>query len=50
VDGPEFDGHQVDFDELIMRQRMMLSEERLSSVLWEVNGGCKCGANKTKIE
>lgn len=46
VDGPEFDGHQVDFDELILRQRTMLPEERLSSVLWEMHGGCKCGRNK----
>jgi ferredoxin--NADP+ reductase len=45
VDGPEFDGHKVDFDELILRQRTMLPEERLSSVLAELNarGGCKCG-------
>jgi ferredoxin/flavodoxin---NADP+ reductase len=42
VDGPEFDGHQTNFDELIMRQRTMLPEERLSSVLWETNGGCRC--------
>jgi ferredoxin/flavodoxin---NADP+ reductase len=46
VDGPEFDGHEVNFDELIMRQRTMLPEERLSSVLWEMKGGCKCGRNK----
>ncbi len=46
VDGPEFDGHQTDFDELIQRQRQMLPEERLSSVLWETTGGCKCGRNK----
>jgi len=43
VDGPEFDGHKVDFDGLILRQRTMLPEERLSSVLWEMRGGCKCG-------
>jgi len=41
VDGPEFDGHLTDFDELIMRQRTMLPEERLSSVLWETSGGGK---------
>jgi ferredoxin--NADP+ reductase len=48
VDGPEFDGHQVDFDELILRQRTMLPEERTSSVLAELHnhGGCKCGRNK----
>jgi ferredoxin--NADP+ reductase len=46
IDGPEFDGHKVDFDGLILRQRTMLPEERLSSVLWEMSGGCKCGRNK----
>ena len=45
IDGPEFDGHQVDFDQLILRQRTMLPEERLSSVLWEMRGGCKCGGS-----
>lgn len=28
VDGPEFDGHQVDFDELMMRQKIYLEEEK----------------------
>jgi ferredoxin--NADP+ reductase len=45
VDGPEFDGHQVDFEELIKRQRLFLPEERLTSVLYEI-GGCACGRNK----
>ncbi|MGQ9624891.1 MAG: sulfide/dihydroorotate dehydrogenase-like FAD/NAD-binding protein [Candidatus Bathycorpusculaceae bacterium] len=43
VDGPEFDGHMVDFDELIKRQRLFLPEERLSALLWELKGGCDCG-------
>jgi ferredoxin--NADP+ reductase len=43
VDGPEFDGHSVDFDELVKRQRLFLPEERLSSLLWEKLGGCGCG-------
>jgi ferredoxin--NADP+ reductase len=43
VDGPEFDGHQVDFEELIKRQRVFLPEERLSSLLWELQGGCGSG-------
>jgi ferredoxin/flavodoxin---NADP+ reductase len=30
VDGPEFDGHQVDFDELMMRNRTYLDLEKLS--------------------
>jgi len=28
VDGPDFDGHQVDFDELLKRQAMYLKEEK----------------------
>jgi ferredoxin--NADP+ reductase len=43
VDGPEFDGHSVDFDELVNRQRMFLPEERLSSFVFEIRGGCGCG-------
>jgi len=39
VDGPEFDGHKVDFDQLIRRQRLFVFEERLSSLLWEQLGG-----------
>ena len=31
VDGPEFDGHLVDFDEAISRSRMYKTEEKLSS-------------------
>jgi len=31
VDGPEFDGHQVDFDELILRNRSYLDFERLAN-------------------
>ena len=30
VDGPEFDGHEVDFDELLMRQQIYLEEEKLA--------------------
>jgi len=46
IDGPEFNGHKVDFEELIKRQRMFLPEERLSSVIWEKFGGC-CYDRKT---
>ncbi len=31
VDGPEFDGHMVDFDELIMRNRSYVDLERVSN-------------------
>jgi ferredoxin--NADP+ reductase len=39
-DGPEFDGHQVDFNELIKRQRTFLAEEKLALEHWE-----KCRGN-----
>ena len=35
VDGPEFDGHEVDWDNLIMRQRRYIPEEYRSFSLWE---------------
>ena len=38
IDGPEFDGHQVDFNELINRLRMYKSEERLALSHYENNG------------
>ncbi len=43
MDGPEFDGHLVDFELLIRRQRMYLPEERISSMLREKLGGVKRG-------
>ena len=46
VDGPEFDGHNVNFDELVNRQRMFLPEERLSSFIWEIQGRCACGGKQ----
>ena len=46
VDGPEFDGHSVDFDELVNRQRMFLPEERLSSFVYEIQGSCGCGGKQ----
>jgi ferredoxin--NADP+ reductase len=39
IDGPEFNGHEVDFTQLIERQRVFLPEERVSSLLWEKTGG-----------
>ncbi len=35
VDGPEFDGHQVDWDLLLARQRIYLEEEKLSREKFE---------------
>jgi hypothetical protein len=34
VDGPHFDGHQVDFDDLINRLRRFSAEERLAAQRW----------------
>jgi ferredoxin--NADP+ reductase len=30
VDGPEFDGHEVDFDMLMKRQRIYLEQEEIA--------------------
>jgi ferredoxin--NADP+ reductase len=35
VDGPDFDGHEVDWDLLLARQRTYLDQERQSLELWE---------------
>ena len=43
MDGPEFDGHMVDFEELIRRQRVYLPEERMASMIYEKLGGIKRG-------
>jgi ferredoxin--NADP+ reductase len=42
LDGPEFDAHIVNFDELIKRLRVYLSEEKQAIELYEKCGGCKC--------
>ncbi len=39
VDGPEFDGHLVDFDELERRKRMYLVEEKVACMMYERMGG-----------
>lgn len=33
--GPDFDGHQVDFDNLMKRQKMFLKEEKLAFETWK---------------
>ena len=43
VEGPAFDGHKVDFDELIARQRRFEAEEKLAMEHYlACSGGCKC--------
>ncbi len=43
LDGPEFDGHLVNFDELIKRLRVYLSEEKQATELYEKSRGIKRG-------
>ncbi|MEO0093608.1 MAG: sulfide/dihydroorotate dehydrogenase-like FAD/NAD-binding protein [candidate division WOR-3 bacterium] len=44
VDGPEFDGHKVDFDLLLARQRIYLKEEKESLELFlKEHKGCQNG-------
>lgn len=45
VDGPEFDGHKVDFDGMMKRQRMFIPEERKS---FETFKGHKCKLENVK--
>ena len=45
VEGPEFDGHLVDFDEAMRRQLMYKTEEakQIFRDKHKHDGGCKCG-------
>jgi len=38
VDGPDFDGHQVDFEELMTRMKMFTPQEKLAFVFYEQGG------------
>jgi ferredoxin--NADP+ reductase len=40
VDGPEFDGHQVDWDQLLARQRIYLEQEKVAMERWQHKGQC----------
>ncbi|MBZ4665550.1 sulfide/dihydroorotate dehydrogenase-like FAD/NAD-binding protein [Mahella sp.] len=42
VDGPDFDGHLVDFDEAMRRQAFYKDEERLALLTLEEGGQCQC--------
>ena len=43
VDGPEFDGHQVDFAGLMARQRMYVEQEKYAdNQTYQKEGGCRC--------
>jgi ferredoxin/flavodoxin---NADP+ reductase len=44
MDGPEFNGLDVDFEELVSRQRVYLPEERMASMIHDkLDGGVKRG-------
>ena len=43
VDGPEFDGHQVDWERLMVRQGIYLEEEQQAMETWHCAGGGKQG-------
>ena len=40
VDGPDFDGHEVDFEELMSRQRIYVDDERIADA--EYSKECSC--------
>lgn len=51
VDGPEFDGHLINYDEAMRRQAMYKTEEGQARLRYEEgaahkNGGCGCGGDK----
>jgi len=46
VDGPEFDGHKVDWVELMKRQRMYLEEEKQALAHFRAHHGHCCGGVK----
>lgn len=50
VDGPEFDGHKVDFDEMIRRQGMYRSQEKESYETFHKEHGCHLEAILREFE
>ncbi|HBC93735.1 MAG TPA: sulfide/dihydroorotate dehydrogenase-like FAD/NAD-binding protein [Pelotomaculum sp.] len=42
VDGPEFDAHSIDYDNLQLRQKMYLADEEVALAHWHE---CKCGGD-----
>ena len=47
VDGPEFDGHQVDWHNVMQRSKMFKGQETMSLEMYHQHGGeCQCQKNK----
>ena len=44
VDGPEFDGHEVDFDMLIKRQRIYLAQEEIARRRYLAKHECRAAS------
>jgi len=41
VDGPDFDGHEVDFDEMTKRMKMYVAEEKISYDRFKADHNCR---------
>ncbi len=48
VDGPEFDGHKVDWEVAAMRARMFVAEERIAVEKYHRHAGGECQCQKAK--
>lgn len=48
VDGPDFDGHKVDFDDLMMRLRRYKEEERVATERWSES--CRMSAPALPVQ
>ncbi|MBI4948767.1 MAG: sulfide/dihydroorotate dehydrogenase-like FAD/NAD-binding protein [Deltaproteobacteria bacterium] len=48
VDGPEFNGHEVDYDELMMRNRSYIKEEKAAMEEFTYHEGTKCYERECK--
>ena len=50
VDGPDFDGHQVNFDELMRRLARFRDDERVALERWSRNENCRMDPEEPAIE
>jgi NAD(P)H-flavin reductase len=50
VDGPDFDGHQVDFDELMRRLTRFREDERIARERWARNQRCALDEERNATE
>ena len=48
VDGPDFDGHQVNWDELAARNQIYRENEKLAMELWQCES-CASGARTQEV-